>query len=166
MPPVIPFPLLLAVRLHVVCVSRAIALPIRPILPRPRTLRPCLIVPVVGITLPLGPLPTPPPRAPTLFLPAILLIANSRTGPKCPTARGTPRPIHPMRPRSAKLSGVRYRPAVNGLFTNTTPAPRSRCSISLGPFLEHRRVNFREWQGLIPLLIKTSVNSAPVNCEP
>src|SRR5262249_19793902 len=93
----IPLALLgaLAVGLRVLGVLPPIGLPIPAILSCPGALCSCLIILVVGISLPLGTLPAPPPHASTLFFPTILLIANSRTRTNALAASGTPPPIHP-----------------------------------------------------------------------
>jgi hypothetical protein len=74
---------------------------------RPATLRPRLIVPVITITVPLGALPDPSPATPTISVPAILLIANSRTRPECLAARGASPFLHrtssPSQPERSSL---------------------------------------------------------------
>src|SRR5262249_58769561 len=96
-PPPLPGPL--ALGLCVLRVPRPIRPPVGAVLPRPRTLRTRLIVPVVGIILPLGPLPASPPHTPALFLPAILLIGNLWAWPKRLAAPGTSPLLHRRAPR-------------------------------------------------------------------
>src|SRR5262249_31053799 len=108
-PPPIPFAPLrpITVGLHILGVPRPIGLPISAILRCPRVVRSRLLVPVVGILLPLGSLPAPAPRAPTLLPPAILVIANPRTRPKRLAAPGTALLLHHCASAPANLGEVR-----------------------------------------------------------
>jgi hypothetical protein len=96
-----------AILLDVVRVPRPIRPPIVAMASRPATLRPRLIVPVITITVPLGALPDPSPATPTISVPAILLIANSRTRPECLAARGASPFLHrtssPSQPERSSL---------------------------------------------------------------
>src|ERR1700751_800404 len=60
----------------------------------PRALRPCLVLTVVGIALPLGPWPTSPAPALTGRCTAVLLIRDLRTRSERPAAARTPPPLH------------------------------------------------------------------------
>src|SRR5262249_49284116 len=64
------------------------------ILSCPCPMRARLVVPVVGILLPLGPLPTSPTATSALRLTAVLLFRNLWPRPECLAAPGTPPLFH------------------------------------------------------------------------
>ena len=101
----------------------------------PRALGPRLVLAVVGVALPLGPLPTSPSRSLTGRSTAVLLSRDLRTRSERPAAGRTPPPLHghSLRPRKPERSASNGTPTnamewnhSSALTVLTAPASRGR----------------------------------------
>jgi hypothetical protein len=101
-----------AIALAVLGMRAPILAPIVAMASNPRALRTRLVLAVVGIALPLGPLPTSPARALTGRCTAVLLIRDLRTWSERPAAARTPPPLHgrSLRPGKPERSSVQRMP--------------------------------------------------------